>query len=332
MKFANIQKRILLSLTFSIIILNLFSEVSLRMKSKTKQLKKAEFNRKTTPDDWGRNNIFYLDRQNVECNPTEALQGFKLYRPTSNQLAYNYACIQNSLVKSDTYYNDKTPLNIVGGNHSKSAHYLDRHRLQCKDGYALQRFQLKRDGNNIYYSYKCISVNCGEKKNFETPRTSDGGYETIYLDRQDVRVRTNEVITGFKLFSKEGHFYYEVNYCVLTAPVAPIPEKQTDPKPVNPTPTLSAKEKRQNFCKNNCVFNPNGQKKKCKLTSGEFICRRCTTKQTVTDLDIKKGCETFCDSKGNDDLTCAFYGFMNNLQKTFDANILKKLDISLEGQ
>merc|ERR1712222_207770 len=95
--------------------------------------------RRTPNEDWGSNDIHYLDRHDIKCNSNEALQGFKLYRVSQNKLTYRYACKENGeFITGKNFYDDKTPKNIVGKNKSKSANYLDRHNIQCKKGYAIQ--------------------------------------------------------------------------------------------------------------------------------------------------------------------------------------------------
>jgi hypothetical protein len=199
----------------------------------------AVFDKRTPPNDWGRNNIFYLDRHDVACGNQEALQGFRLFRPQGNQLNYKYVCKSRdqSISPNDTYQSN-TGWNQTARNKSRSANYLDRHNVQCKAGYALQRFRLGRNGNNINYNFSCVKVDCEAIQTMQTGKSADGGFETIYLDRQDVRVKTNEVLTGFKLNSNGG-FWYTVNYCKLRDPVininraaAPTPNQI----PVNQTP------------------------------------------------------------------------------------------------
>lgn len=170
--------------------------------------------RQTKATDWGKNEIFYLDRQHVKCAKDEALQGFQLTRPKKELLAYKYAC--RNIGKGDSY-ETKTKLNAVNDkNLKKSANFLDRHHPKCKPGYGIQKFALGRDDMQIYYKYTCVKVDCESKIHTKkTKKTIDGGFETIYLDRQGVNVLTDEIITGFRLHSHEGKFWYEVNFCRL---------------------------------------------------------------------------------------------------------------------
>jgi len=314
MKFIKISNKTLSLFLILLTFLSLFCDIS------TKSIMKQNlpFNRQTEDNDWGSNNIYYLDRHNINCNPNEAIQGFRLYRSASNKITYKYNCKTNQkLISGKTFYDDKTKENIIGKDEHKSANYLDKHDVQCKKGYALQGFKLNRSGKKIYYSYRCVEVSCGNKLTKTTNPTDDGGFSTIYLDRQNVSVGKDEIITGFKLISKDRNFQYEINYCKLTKDV-PLPEIPKE---------ILSKEKSSDFCKENCQSNPNGERKKCKFEDNLFICRRCEIKSSINDSDKKIICETFCDSKENDDKTCIFFGFMNDSKKIVDPKILQKFGL-----
>lgn len=217
---------------FSITLLSLIS-LSFSQFNKNDENTTATFNKRTPKNDWGKNNIFYLDRHSVNCSAGEALQGFRLFRPKNKLLSYKYVCQPRiPEISTKDAYNASTNLNATAGNKKRSANYLDRHYVNCKNGYALQQFKLGRKKNKINYEYRCVKVNCGPVQKYYTNPTSDGGFETVYLDRQDVRVRKSQVITGFKLISKGGRFKYRVNFC----PLKPAPKKTVKPNdsPKNP--------------------------------------------------------------------------------------------------
>ena len=46
----------------------------------------------TVGNEDGKGNSVYLDRHDVKCNEDEVLNQFKLYRPTGNQINYEYKC------------------------------------------------------------------------------------------------------------------------------------------------------------------------------------------------------------------------------------------------
>jgi len=229
MKLITLKKFLITFTIFSIISTNIFASnnaATSLTNTNTNVVPLSTFNKRTTTQEWGNNNIFWLDRHDVKCGAQEALQGFKLYRPSTNSLSYKYVCKAKNpsiLAKTYTY---QTKENSTAFWKSKSANYLDRHDVKCVNNYALQSFKLVRNGNNIQYKFRCVKVECQSRKSFETRKSSDGGYETVYLDRQDVRVKVNEVLVGFKLISKGGRFSYLVTYCELKPPV------DNTPKPV----------------------------------------------------------------------------------------------------
>lgn len=307
-------KKFRLYITILSILSCLISEAYMKKDNKT------NFNRSTTENDWGNNNIFYLDRHDIKCNANEALQGFKLDRPSSNKLAYKYACKSGSSLISGKTYNDLTPLNNVASNRERSANYLDRHNVKCKNGYALQSFGLARKGNTkIYYTYRCVQVSCDSEKTLTTNESSNGGYETVYLDRQDIRLQTDQVMVGFLLISERGQFYYRITYCTLKpSAVSAVVVKKVSAV----VKKVSNQIKGKMFCSTNCQANPLEKMKKCKLGGKENLCKRCTIKSSIRDSRKKIICESLCDSISNQ--PCDFYGYLNNSKKNIDSSLLLK--------
>ena len=196
----------------------------------------------TSRQDWGGGNIYYLDRQNVSCPERTALDAFQLYRPSGNTLAYKYNCRLNcSGMKGGKFgsgpgktYQGKTKPNATNGNKKRSANYLDRHHVYCRNGYALKQFKLGRAGSNIYYEFTCTEAQCKSRPTTYTPWQSGGNNEVVYLDRQHIRMQSHSVITGFKLETKYGggtKFRYKVDYCMLHHPPRPKVHKPA-PRPI----------------------------------------------------------------------------------------------------
>jgi hypothetical protein len=281
---------------------------------------KTNFNRATTKYTWGNNNIYFLVLHDINCNANEALQGFKLDRPSSTEIAYKYACKVGSSLISGKTYDKQTPPNDVASNRERSANYLDRHNVKCKNGYALQRFKLNRAGYKISYSYRCVQVSCDSEKTFTTNETSNGGYETIYLDRQDIRLKTDQVMVGFRLISERGQFYYSITYCTLKQ--SAVPAIVSNPIIPAVVKKVSNQIKGKMFCSTNCQANPLEKMKKCKLGGKENLCKRCTIKSSIRDAGKKLICESLCDSISNQ--PCDFYGYQNNSKKNVDSSLLLK--------
>jgi len=199
-------------------------------------------NRVTGRQDWGGGNIYYLDRQNVECPANSAIDGFHLIRPSGNTLAYQFSCrTKCSGMKSGQTYTGRTNPNATSGNKNQSANYLDRHHVSCRNGFALKQFKLGRQGNNIFYSYTCTAALCKVRQRTYTAWQSGGRNEVIYLDRQNIRMQSHTVITGFKLETKYTggtSFRYLVDYCMLKHPAKPKPKPVARPTPKPRLPGL----------------------------------------------------------------------------------------------
>lgn len=200
-------------------------------------------NKQSPRQDWGGGNLYFLDRQNVSCPAKTAIDGFRLIRPSGNTLAYSYSCrMKCSGLKTGQTYNASTQLNDVDRNINHSANFLDRHYVTCRDGYALQSFQLRTVGGKIKYDYTCTAALCKARKTMFTNWESGGRNEVIYLDRQTIRMQNHNVITGFKLethYRGGSHFRYKVDYCELKhppkvnkAPIIPQKPKIQHVKPI----------------------------------------------------------------------------------------------------
>lgn len=199
---------------------------------------------KTPDNDWGQGSVYYLDRHKVECKDNNAIQGFVLKQSSQSQISYAFACKASSAIKQDGAYEDKTKENDVDSNDIKSANFLDRHNVSCNTNFALQRFKLERNGNKIYYSFKCVKVTCTDPKTHDIAETDAGEKSIIALTQQLIQLENDRVLNGFKLNSRyEGSktfFRYTITTCKLDETVQPPkndPPKPTPPvQPVNPTP------------------------------------------------------------------------------------------------
>jgi len=76
-----------------------------------------------------------------------------------------------------------TPWNTQG---NRKSYYLDRHEVLCPKGTAMTYFHLERNSgyNKLRYKYRCCSVkDTCESQSTPTAFNSDGGGNTVYLDR-----------------------------------------------------------------------------------------------------------------------------------------------------
>ena len=200
-----------------------------------------QFQSRTGGNDWGNGSVYFLDRHSLDCGAGKVLQGFHLYRPAWNLIAYEFACKNHLGVLGDTY-NDQTRWNDTDGNERTSTNYLDRHDVRCRGGYALQQFKLIRNGRQIAYQYRCVQINsqnCVSARTNESWGNRNHSYENIYLDRQNVNAGDGRALTQFKLnsnYRNGGVFYtYEITHCQLANPVAAHRNPpQPSPRPVSP--------------------------------------------------------------------------------------------------
>jgi len=202
----------------------------IREKSESKSNSK-QFQSRTGGNDWGRGSVYYLDRHSVDCGPGKVLQGFHLYRPAWNSIAYEFACKSHPAVLSNTY-NDQTRWNDTDNNERTSTNYLDRHDVRCRGGYALQQFKLIRNGRNIAYQFRCVQINaqgCNSGQTAQSWGNRSRNFENIFLDRQRVYVGENRALTQFKLnssYRNGGVFYtYGFSSCQLANSVQPPPNR-----------------------------------------------------------------------------------------------------------
>jgi hypothetical protein len=107
----------------------------------------------TGNQDWGGGNAIFLDRQDIKCNPGEALVSWKAASEAPNTMTFNYECAPlPGLTKCTNMY---TGWNDEGGGNMV---FLDRHNVACPKNSLLNRVHLVRDGNGRYrYEYTCCT-------------------------------------------------------------------------------------------------------------------------------------------------------------------------------
>jgi hypothetical protein len=160
-----------------------------------------------------------LHDHKVYCNPGEALQGFHFIRKQgTDEFKFDYTCSHNTNILMESY-SDTTQWDDTSGDDCNTSNFLDRHRIHCKDEFALSGFQLFYENSKIQYRYECtriISTECEEASNTWTDGSNGG---SIFLDRQEVNVKRNQFLTGFRLnvhYRQGGGFNlsYSYNFCI----------------------------------------------------------------------------------------------------------------------
>lgn len=181
--------------------------------SQSEFVAKNKFESFTQFNDDGKGDVFFLDRHAIDCGQNSSLNYFALQRGDGT-IRYNFKCIKSDNI-SNTCSNKETAPTDTASDSKKSANFLDRHNLICDEGQALRSFVLSRNGNKIFYKYSCCVAkikNCFKGK---TPEADSGDFSSLYLDRQQVDAKENNIFNSFRLVSANSKFYYETNICTL---------------------------------------------------------------------------------------------------------------------
>ena len=176
------------------------------------KIKLVSDSKKTTPaNDGGGGDAIYLDRHDIDCGDNKVLSRIHLARVDDHNYHYEYTC--SDAGKISTPVDKSTPANSGGGG---NALYLDRHNIDCGDNSLLTRMHLaKTDNYNYHYEYKCATppanITC---RTASTPSNDDGGGDTIYLDRHDIKCNSDEAISQLHLARTDDHnYHYDYKCC-----------------------------------------------------------------------------------------------------------------------
>lgn len=156
----------------------------------------------TGANDWGGGNSVYLDRHNIDCG-NKALNQLHFARPAGDKIQWQYTCADGNLGSPTA---KTTPANEDGGGNTV---YLDRHDADCGSGNVMTRLHLARpSGNQIQWEYSCApstqskSLSCRQVK---TGANEDGGGNSIYFDRHDIKCNADEAISRLHLTRPSGN-------------------------------------------------------------------------------------------------------------------------------
>lgn len=301
--------------------------------------------RNTKKQSYENGNIMALTKHNIECPNKNGLQSFQAMH-SGNDYWFKYICYGASigLTQMKKSYTDHTKFNDVDANRQKSLHFLDRHNVQCKNGYSLQSFQLVTKENKIQYKFKCAETRCKKRVSYKSPTKDMGGNETKFLPSLVVKTPTpNQVLTGFKFQRTKGNqFHYIINYCDLdnskikkkekisNKPKLPsLPRGEPDPvvPPMSPSADLAVKNGNK-FCAKNCVINKSYRIKQCMVVSNKFNCKGCTINPKINNPSKKFLCESLCNAVLPNN-PCTFFGYINGKIKNVDKSLLNKFNLQL---
>jgi hypothetical protein len=134
---------------------------------------------------------------NVDCNGQGMVQ-FILGRDSPpegvpvSQIRYNYTCS-----KDLNLGNPSTKKTNLGSNVKTTD--LTQQNVTC-EGKPLTQFQLQNtDATHAQYSYQCANLPLMDIKKYATNWQDVGSWESVFLDRQDVKCPQGEMMTSFRL-------------------------------------------------------------------------------------------------------------------------------------
>jgi hypothetical protein len=155
-------------------------------------------------DNEGGGNFIYLDRHNVSC-PSGPLNRLKLSRKGDGNFRYDYGCaysgITGDAINKNTDWNNQ--VNTMS---------LKDHDINCGESGVISQLKLGHDGKGkIRYDYKCLPSNSAlTLRTDNTPLNSDGGGNSIFLDRHNIQCKPNEALNRLKLVTDDkGNYKYD---------------------------------------------------------------------------------------------------------------------------
>jgi hypothetical protein len=160
-------------------------------------------------NDDGGGNALYLDRHTMDCG-NQALNELHYQRKsTGGQFQIQYTCAGGGQLGSVTQ--KATPFNDEG---SGNTIYLDRHNADCGTGSVMTKLHLNRSGQNTYQlQYGCAPsshpLTC---RQVTTPFNDDGGGNSMFLDRHDIKCNANEALSQVHLNRNSAGNQYQFQY------------------------------------------------------------------------------------------------------------------------
>lgn len=175
---------------------------------------------KTPPQDSG-DKVIFLDRHNVDCGADGAINQFHLTRPSEHTFSYDYTCTKGPGISDPVP--KQTPYNTYGDGHVV---FLNRHNVECENGYAVGRFQLANaGGGNMQYNYTCVKTpefgECYDASTSFNKGVTKRTESTRYLDRHDVRCQPKEVMSRIYMNATDFDLKYEYRCCKPKPPPPP---------------------------------------------------------------------------------------------------------------
>jgi len=174
--------------------------------------------KETRFNDDGDGNSVYFDRHSLDCGH-QKMSRWKLLRDSWHRnIKFQYTCCDTP-VRGGSCSWRSTRYNDDGNGESV---YFDRHDISCGHNEALGSWALRRGSGGrgwgarrrtIKFDYKCCPVpQQGHCHSRSTHLNSDGGGESVYFDRHDMRCPRNEVMRRWKLNRMGTHNRIRFDY------------------------------------------------------------------------------------------------------------------------
>ena len=156
-----------------------------------------------TVDNCGGNTVC-LDRHNLDCGSKGVIRRLQFKNTVDGKAKYEYTC--SNLLEDRT--RELAPQNTLYNQQSSNSAYLDRHYVNCQKG-SISQVNLDRDGKgNFRYNYKCNLAPVADITTHSTPLNDDGGGNSAFLDRHNIRCPVGKVLTGFKMVDTGNQIQY----------------------------------------------------------------------------------------------------------------------------
>lgn len=203
-----------------------------RRRKKIASRDSKHYEKATSLHDGDRGSIYSLTYHNIDCEGG-AVRDFHLFGKTgfiSNDNAYEYNCENNGLIHSNIIKSKRTK-SIKIKDARDSSDKLSQLNVQCSPSFAIRRFQLKKEGDSIYYEYDCVKVETHKDKcKFKTSNWASAnwflglGDKTVSnLDEISILQKDNRVLNSFIMIYDKTRkvLAYNTNSCKLFKPPQP---------------------------------------------------------------------------------------------------------------
>lgn len=166
----------------------------------------------TAGNEWANGNIIYLERHNADCG-SKPINQLRLNRPADNQIQWQYTCANGG--ELGTPVNKSTPANESGNGNTI---YLERHDADCGTNNVLTKLRLNIPADNqMQWQYACAPNKQSKEltcRDVTTISNDNGGGNSIYLDRHNIKCEPNEALSRVRLnITDDKNYQFQYRCC-----------------------------------------------------------------------------------------------------------------------